>query len=179
MREMNLADELQIWGFENDFAVFLDGSMGFGLKLKALDVTCSSDSQIESLSERLSSFLNSLAPGTQMQFVQQIGPGNLETIEKAEGLRSEDTHKAVLGLHEERIRSLKSQEESNLIPKQNLYCFVRRKPEKPLLQKEKAFWKKPKHFEMSEASLKKEIHLTENLKKEVLFYLSALGLNPE
>jgi conjugal transfer ATP-binding protein TraC len=177
MREANLADELQVWGFENDFAVFLDGSMGFGLKLKALDVTCSSDSQIESLSERLSSFLNSLAPGTQMQFVQQIGPGNLEIIEKAEGLRSEDTQKAILELHEERIRNLKEQEENNLIPKQNLYCFVRRKPEKPLLQKEKAFWKKPKHFEMSEASLKKEIHLTENLKKEVLFYLSSLGLS--
>jgi len=174
-----LSDELQIWGFESDYALFTDGSVGFGLKLKALDVTCASDSQIETLAERLSSFLNSLNPGTNLQFVQQIGGGNLETIEKAERLEKAGTHETVHELQTSRISLLKDQEANRLIPKQSLYCFVRRELEKPLLEKEKAFWKSPKYKELSEEALKKEIGICESLKKEILFYLTSLGLEPE
>jgi len=174
-----LIDELQIYGFENDFIVFLDGSLGFALKLKSLDVTCASDSQVDSLSERLTGFLNALPSGTSLQLFQKIGGGNLETIEKAEGLAVSGTHEAVLELHQSRIEALKQEEEEKLIPKQELFCFVRRKPEKTLFEKEKAFWKKPKYFELSDELLKKEVGKIESLKKEVVFYLSALGLAPE
>ena len=46
MLSENLADYLQIWGIEDGNVVFADGSIGFAFELEPLDVSCSSDENI-------------------------------------------------------------------------------------------------------------------------------------
>ncbi len=62
-----LADEMSLWGFERDFTIFDDGSLGFGLKLNPADISCYSDEATNDLKTKISQFLNSLPSGIDLQ----------------------------------------------------------------------------------------------------------------
>ncbi len=80
-----LADKLQVWGFEKDFVIFTDGSLGFGLELTPLDVSCWKDDAVNSLAERTAQLLNGIPAHTDVQFIQEIVAGNAEIAAAHEG----------------------------------------------------------------------------------------------
>ena len=71
-----LSDELQVWGVEDDVIIYTDGSIGFGLELSPIDVSCADNYQANDLHENLCKFLNSLPSGIDIQFIQEITEGN-------------------------------------------------------------------------------------------------------
>jgi hypothetical protein len=75
-----LADYLQIWGFEDDYVLFSDSSLGFGLELVPIAVASWSNERVNGLSEKLCQFLNALPDGVDCQFVQEIRSGNTAVI---------------------------------------------------------------------------------------------------
>ena len=80
MKSDVLSDEIRVWGFENNFIVFDDASLGFGLKISPIDIACSSDEEKNQLSSSLIQFLNGLPADLDFQLVCDIRAGNSSTI---------------------------------------------------------------------------------------------------
>lgn len=172
----SLADELQIWGFENGFTIFSDGSIGFGLRVVPLDVSCADDRGVDGLADRLGSFLNSMPSGVELQFVQEIVRGNSDVILKNQNMGTERLEDTCAALHLARIDRFLKEDTSGTIPKHGLLVFVRRDPTAKLIQRPSIF-SKPKLFQkMAETTLERELSLSAHLKEDILRSFSALGL---
>ena len=52
----NLHEKLQIWGFENNFMIFRDSSIGACLKIEPIDVSCFNNESLNGLNHRLAAF---------------------------------------------------------------------------------------------------------------------------
>src|SRR5262245_51093328 len=83
-----LADQLEVWGFDGEYIVFSAGSLGFGLDLRPLDVSCWEDVRLDDLARRTAQFLNRLPPRIDVQFVQDIQSGYAERLEQHVSLAS-------------------------------------------------------------------------------------------
>ncbi len=172
----SLSDALQIWGFQDSFILFSDGSYGFGCELTTLDVACWDEPAIDGLADRICTFLNGLPEGVDLQFVQEIGRGNDSIIKKNLGLRSPNVTETALLLHESRGANLESADAEGRLPKHHLRLFVRRKPARALLERPKLL-SKPKLFEeIAEHTLISELRLTEILREELVHSFGSLGI---
>ncbi len=89
MKSAALADYLEIWGFEGYFILFADGSTGFALDVRPIDVTCNTDDATNGMAERIAAFLNGLPSHIHLQFVQDITAGNEKVISEHESLAAE------------------------------------------------------------------------------------------
>jgi conjugal transfer ATP-binding protein TraC len=178
-----LSDQLQIWGFEEDMILFSDGSLGFGLEVTPIDITCWSEERVNRLSERLSQFLNGLPSGISLQFVQDIGRGNTETLELHGTLATSNQSEVAKELTEGRIQRGLELEKQGLIPKHSLRIFVRRTAA-PLLGKPRLF-SRTKLFEpIAESKLEYELSGLKQLREAMVRELGALeiavaGLNAD
>lgn len=86
-REINLGDVsalIPYWAFIDDCIVQVDGRFTAGLKLRGIDIDCISNNQLESIHDRIRSFLDSLPQDIELQFIYQIGMKN--------GVRSTDVY---------------------------------------------------------------------------------------
>ena len=90
MANQTLADQLEIWGLEDNFLIYTDGSLGFGVKITPKDVGSLSDDAINAISTQLRTFLNSLPSGISLQFIQDIKSGNKKILDSYSDL-SKDT----------------------------------------------------------------------------------------
>ncbi len=171
-----LADNLQIWGFQDEFVVFSDGSYGCGLELTPVDVSCWDDNRIDNFANRICSFLNGLQPGTDIQFAQEITGGNGRLIRSFETLRAGQLDETRAGLVDSRANYLRTQDSSGCIPTHRLRCFIRRKPSSPLLQKPKFFSKTHLFQEVAEETFVKELNATEQLRQELIRSFISLGI---
>lgn len=171
-----LADLLQIWGFEKDFAIFSDGSFGFALELSPLDVSTKDDSAVDAIAGKLTSFLNGLPEGLDAQFVQEIGAGNESLLSQNERLRKAECGDTVKALHEGRLFHLRQADKMGLIPKHGLKLLVRRKKDGPLLKRPSFFSKTSSYEPIADAELRREIAVTAQLKDELARGLLALGM---
>jgi len=171
-----LADKLQLWGFEDDFIIFSDGSFGFGLEISQLDIDCLSDEAVNALAERTSQFLNGLPVSSDIQFVKTVVSGSNDLLQGHLQLAQTSQNDIAKVLTQERVKRLHDLEAGNLLPKHHLYVFVRRKSQGPLFQKPK-FFSRPKLFEkMGESILTREIVTTQSLRDHVARGLSTLGI---
>src|SRR5476651_1572495 len=102
MKSDILSDEIRVWGFEDNFIVFDDASIGFGLKLEPLDVTCASDDEKNQLSTSVIQFLNGLPAKTDLQLVCDIRSGNGSTINGFRALADNSTNDMAKFLTSER-----------------------------------------------------------------------------
>lgn len=171
-----LADRLQIWGFEEDFILFSDGSFGFGLELTPLDISCAQDLQINQYSERLGQFLNGLPVGTDFQLIQEIGKGNEKTLNTHQIMVRDTASKTAKVLTQNRVDRFQNLDNQGLLPFHRLYAFVRRTLNKPLVEK-KHFYSKEKLFQpIACEQLKQEIQSFRVFREEMCVQLRSLDL---
>lgn len=173
----NLANQLQIWGFESDFVVFADGSLGFGLEAKPLDVSCRDSDFVNGLAERSSQFLNGLPANIDIQFVQEISSGNEAVIKKHGEKGIGASNEVVRNLTGQRVKRLLDLDSQGVVPKHGLKIFVRRSLAKPLLKKSKLFSKKTDFISISEAELAREISATLRIRDDIIQNLDSLGVS--
>lgn len=171
-----LADYLQIWGFEQDYMIFSDGSLGFALDCVPVDVSTWSDDRINAYSERVGQFLNSLPAHVDIQFVQDIEPGNRKVIDRHEALSQQSTNETAKSLCLSRSMRLHESDAAGELPVHSLKVFVRKPLSQNLLEKPKLFSKEKLFQEMSEARLSREIELAARLKENVVQGLGSLEL---
>lgn len=172
----SLADYLQIWGFERDFIIFSDGSLGFALDCTPVDVSTWSDERINAYSERVAQFLNSLPANIDIQFVQDIEPGNSSIIDRHLELSKDSKNEAAKTLCLSRAAKLRKSDERGDLPVHRLKVFVRRSPSQKLIEKPKIFSKEKLFYGISEARLSREIELTLRLKENIVQGLSSLEI---
>jgi len=172
----SLSDQLQIWGFEKNYIIYSDGSLGFGLQCVPQDISSWSDDKINSYSEQIGQFLNSLPAHVDIQFVQDIEPGNDAIIRKHEALSIASTNEVAKSLCAERARGLKEADLAGDLPAHTLKIFVRRPLSQALLSKPKLFSKEKLFQEVSDARLEREIQITERLKENIIQGLHLLEI---
>lgn len=180
MSQDTLADRLQVWGFESNSTLFTDGSLGFGLELIPIDISCWDDHRTNGLIERTSQFLNGLPQNTDIQFIQEIGSGNESIVSEHQALALEEAGVIAQSLCQTRgDRILKLDSQGN-VPCHRLKIFVRRPLATPLIEKPsffKALSSKENLFpEVSESALKRELATLEILKSEITQNLDSLGI---
>ncbi len=178
--ENTLADQLEVWGFESGFTLFTDGSMGFGLELTPLDVSCWTDDGIGSWMSRIAQILNGLPSETDLQFIQDIGFGNKDHLQGHATLVAPGASEAAKLLVTQRLDRLRELDSDGLIPRHRLKLFVRRPLSTPLVSKQsvlQAFLAKPKLFPtISEETLKKEMHSLESFQLDLVQSFTGAGL---
>lgn len=176
MKPDTLSDEIKVWGFEDNFIVFEDGSLGFGLKLSPLDVSCTSDDEKNALSASAMQFLNGLPSGIDLQLVCDIRSGNKEVISGFKNLADGSDSEMAKLLTNERAEMFSALDSEGHIPRFDLYLFLRRPLSKDLLDRPKLTLRTEKYPEISEKRFKREIALIERLRTDVAANLRAMGL---
>lgn len=172
-----LTDHLQIWGFEQDFVVFSDGSIGFALDCIPVDVSTWSDDKMNSYSERIGQFLNSLPDQIDVQFIQDIEGGNASVIDRHQQLSKNSNNETAKSLCQERVKHLSDRDAVGLLPVHRLSVIVRKPASKKLIDKQNLFGREKLFQEIADENLKKEISLTQRLKESIVQGLSALELS--
>lgn len=171
-----LADQLQIWGFEQDLIIYADGSLGFALDCVPNDVSTWSDERINSYSEKVAQFLNSLPANIDVQFVQDIVPGNDKIIDQHHLLSQKTNNEIAKSLCNERVLRLRASDEAGEIPTHQLKIVVRRPLSQNLISKPTLLSKEKLFQDISDARLNREMELTSRLKENIIQGLNALEI---
>lgn len=174
-----LADHLQIWGFEQDLVIYSDGSLGFVLDCIPVDVSTWSDERINSYSENVGQFLNSLPSKIDIQFIQDIVPGNNKIIDCHQKLAANANNETAKSLCNERVARLRASDANGEIPTHRLKVIVRKPLSQNLLSKPTLFSKEKLFQDISETRLKREIEITLRLKENVIQGLNALDIKAQ
>lgn len=170
-----LADKLQIWGFVEDVVVFGDASLGFGLAVQAMDVSCADEQRVDAIAQSLIGFLNGLPPNLDIQFLQEIGVGNDGLLNAFEKLGQNGSNVEVAALHQARVARLKEEDAQGLLPAYRLRVFVRR-PAAGTLRKPSILQSPPTFEPLSEQFLSREVQALSNMRDEIARGLNAIGL---
>ncbi len=174
-----LADFLEIWGTDENVTVFADGSLGMAFELTPIDVSCASTQAVNELSDRIRTCLNSLPVGLDVQFVQDIEPGNESLIREHESLGLVEPDTLVSHLRDARAKRLRDLDRQGRLPKHSLKLFIRRPMTSKLLEKPKIFGK-PKNFEeISSSRLSAEIQNFERVGDDLISSIRSLGVSVE
>lgn len=172
----SLADLLEVWGFEQDLIIYRDASIGFALNCVPIDISTWSDDKINSYSERVGQFLNSLPPHLDIQFVQDIEPGNERVIAQHESLGAHCNNEIAVSLCQTRADRLREQDRLGLLPTHTLKIFVRKPFSQKLLEKPKLL-SNEKHFqEIASHRLNLEVQAALRLREMISQELEGLGL---
>lgn len=172
----SLADLLEVWGFEQDFIIYRDASIGFALNCVPIDISTWSDERINSYSERVGQFLNSLPPHLDIQFVQDIAPGNEKVIAQHEALGAHCKNEIAVSLCQARAERLREQDRLGLLPTHTLKVFVRKPFSQKLLEKPRLL-SNEKHFqEIASRRLNLEVQAALRLREMISQELKGLGL---
>jgi len=126
MRNNNLIEKLQVWGFEEGRLIFKDLSLGSVLELSPKDISCKTDDYLNSLKLSQSSFLNSLPENLSLQFVQLTTGGAAQLIDDHKKLTSATASDLSKKLLVGRVEILEKADAKHEIIKQKLYLVIRR-----------------------------------------------------
>jgi conjugal transfer ATP-binding protein TraC len=176
MKVDTLSDEIRVWGFENNYIVFDDGSLGFGLKLSPHDVSCTSDDEKNGLVSSLNQFLNGLPSGIDLQIVCDIRAGNAATIKEFERIAENSLSEMAKLLTHQRAEMFSVLDEQGLIPRFDFYLFVRRPMSQNLADRPRITLKTKKYPEISEQRFSREISIMDRLRGDMTTNLQSLGL---
>lgn len=172
-----LADYLQIWGFEQNFIIYSDGSIGFMLDSVPVDISTWSDDRINSFADSLSQFLNGLQPKIDIQFIQDIVPGNNKVIQAHKSLALNSNNQVAKTLCFERVDILSKVDEQGALPTHKLKIVVRKSLSQNILEKPRIFSKEKLFQDMAEVKLAREIDLAQRLKENLIQNLNLLGIS--
>lgn len=171
-----LADCLQVWGLEDGITIFTDGSLGLGLALRALDISCWSDQDIMSLDDGLKNFLNSLPAGVNFQFIQDITDGNMDVIDRFLAPANIEKNELAFNLAQQRAQKYRYLEEGRLLPRYKCYLFFRKKFEFGSMNKIGLFSKDKLFPEIIRKELNLELKKILSLKDDLIRSLTTLGI---
>jgi conjugal transfer ATP-binding protein TraC len=171
-----LANSLQLWGLEEDFVIFSDGSLGFGLEATPVDISCWENDRVNDLVDRTGQFLNGLPPNIDLQFMQEIGSGNENIMAGHETLVTEGASATARAVCGERMARLRNLDEEGLLPKHTLKLFIRKPFSEALLAKPKLFSKNQLFPDIAAKKLESEITLVTRLREDTVQGLKSLGL---
>lgn len=180
-KSISLDTKIQVWGFEDDFIIFRDGSTGFGLELRGPDPLCASDETLEAASQKYKELLNSLPSGIAIQFVFDSQNESEAILDNHAGLYLESENLLGAVLLNKRLDSWKTMINEGKIPKFRLRMFLRRPFTQDLLDRPKFFkFKKANEFpELSEARLRFEISSLTQLRETIEASLKTAGIENE
>jgi conjugal transfer ATP-binding protein TraC len=175
MLDSALSRKLDLWGFESGVMVFRDQTLGAAFKLSPLDIEVATDDQVNSIKSNIKSFLNGLPSGLTFQIIQEVVSGNEAIINAHERTLAENSSALTIELTAERVKKFKELDQAGLLPKRNLYLFLR-KPMSTNRNREGlgAFFKGPSS--LNEKLLEQEISLFERMAINVEQGLSDLGI---
>ena len=122
MREHSLVERIPLWHFDNDLAIYWDGSLGAGFTLQGADISCVSKDSINQLSKQLENLLKGVSEGTKLQLCYHFTP-HADALIDAHGDISHDASEKHQVLRKARLEHLRQQQ--HFIPE--IYCFVRSK----------------------------------------------------
>lgn len=176
MKSDVLSDEIRVWGFENNFIVFDDGSLGFGLNLRPLDVSCTADDDKNSLSTSVTQFLNGLPSGIDIQLVCDLRSGNEMTLREFRRMADGSTNEMAKLLTHQRAEMFSALDQEGLIPRYDFHLFVRRPLSQNLADHPKLTLKTKKYPEISEQRFAREVAITDRLRGDIATNLQALGV---
>jgi len=170
-----LSRKLDLWGFESGIMVFRDQTLGTALKLSSLDIEVSTDDQVNAIKSNIKSFLNGLPTGLTFQIIQEVVSGNEAIIQAHEDTLASDSDALTIELTAERVKKFRELDSVGLLPKRNLYLFLR----KPMSvsrgrQGFGGFLKGPSP--LSEKVLAQEVSLFDRIASNIEQGLSGLGL---
>ncbi len=122
----SLANELELWHFDDDLMVFKDGSLGAGFKLGGFDMTCATEQAINQMSRGLENLLISADEGMRLQLFYQLTPDVSQLIKQHQRLSSSigGNYKRLADARVELYRRNQSKG-SYFVP--NIFFFVRSK----------------------------------------------------
>ncbi len=126
MLDSTLSRKLDLWGFESGVMVFRDQTLGTALKFTPLDIEVSTDDQINALKYNLKNFLNGLPAGLTFQIVQEVVSGNDVVIQSHENTLAQGCNDLTVELTKERVKRFRELDNAGLLPKRNLYLFLRK-----------------------------------------------------
>jgi conjugal transfer ATP-binding protein TraC len=178
MLDQTLAHRLELWGFEDGVMVFRDFSLGAALRIQALDVSCLSDDAINELKTQIRRFLNGLPPGASIQIVQEVVPGNSETITGHLNRVAQDAmapSPLIAEITSMRVEKFLKMDAAGQIPKQNLYLVLR----KPFERAHKKSWMsflRKKSAVLKEEVLKSEIEFFKRTVENLETSLTSVGI---
>ncbi len=172
-----LADYLQIWGFENDYIIYSDGSLGFVLDCIPVDTETWSDERTNSYSEKVSQFLKSLPAQLDFQFVQDIVPGNFKVLESHKLLAEKTNNETARSLSMARVEKLSAADSRGEIPTHQLKMIVRKPLSQSLIGKTSLFSNEKLFQEISETKLRREKELISRIRDNMIQSLSLLEIS--
>lgn len=172
-----LADRLELWGFEDDFAIFFDGSVGFALEVVPLDVSCAREEQINTLAERAAQVINGIPVGTNLQFVQEIGRGNDTALSAHQAMTEAEATDTARALCAARVERLSRLDTEGLLPCHRLKVFVRRPLSQPLIKKHSVLAKENLFPQIAGEQLSREVQATRLLRDDLMAGFTGLELS--
>jgi len=172
-----LADLLQLWGFQDDFCIFSDGSLGFALKLVGKDLSALAGEEVSTFSKKLSGFLNSLPEELRIQFVLTVKDENSEVLERYRKLSLGAVNKVAQSLAHSRYEKLSEESSQGLIPRFELEVFIRKIFTSEIFKKPKGFRKSKKTFlDIGEENFLLEIKSCEQLREQIIREFTNIGI---
>ncbi|MBS1983081.1 MAG: ATP-binding protein [Bdellovibrionales bacterium] len=177
MKRGALVEKIELWGFEKDFAIFRDGSIGFSFELIGADISSSADDTINTWTSRIGSFLNGLPPHLDLQFVQSIESGNSEKLSEFKNRAGGASSSLVQDLAQARVDCMSELDGTGAMPVHRMYLVVRKAPSSAT-PKKSIFTSAKKFVRLSETQLALEIEQTKRLQTQIDGELSRLGLSP-
>ncbi len=177
-----LADKLQLWGFQDNFIIFSDGSLGFGCDLTPVDVSAWDNDKINGFAEKISQFLNGLPSQTDIQFIQEIKNEALATVEAHGALDKYKAENPALGsdlastLAKERVERFKDYAENSILPFHSLKIFIRRPFSQNQIKKIPFFSKSKLFSKITEETLSFELSKIRQIQEDVVRSLENLGV---
>ena len=124
----SLSEELPYWDFSNDprpHLILNDGSLVSGIRLSLLDIECFDDNQINQLSMKLRSVLNSISENTSVQFCLSVGSDYSEIIQKHSDGKISSIHPLVASIADYREKKLQEALEASELYRPTLSIYVR------------------------------------------------------
>jgi hypothetical protein len=174
-----LANHLEVWGFEKGITLFSDGSLGFGLLCTPVDTSCWDEERANAFADRVAQFLNGLPVGLDLQFVQDIEPGNSALIEAHRRLSGESKNEMATALCKGRADLLLARDAAGEMPVHSLKLFVRKPLHQGLTPKPKIFSREKKFEAIAEERLEQEIRAIDRIRENLLQGLRSLEIDAQ
>ncbi len=171
-----LSDKLEIWGYEQDFILFDDSSLGLCLKLTPIEMEYLDGGEINEISLRLSRFLNGLPEGLSIQWVQDIHGDNSSTFDAYRSLSDGANNEFAKALSDERISHYESLSQEGNIPAYSLYLLARKECRSIKSARPRLFSNHSKFEAMLETSLDSEVSEMTRLRDHLLDEFKLLGI---
>lgn len=128
--EASLAEELPYWDFfeaPRPHAILNDGSLVGGIKLSLIDIECFDEGEINNLTMKLRSALNSVSEGISLQFCLSVKSDFSDVIERHSNGKTEKIHPLVASIAAYREKKLNEALSSAELYRPELTVYLRTK----------------------------------------------------